>query len=194
MWNTRRKNHEATDCTKNLYFFLSSWSFSKWGLNIIRPFSPGKGQCKFLLVRVDYFTKWIEVKPLAGITTQNVQNFIWKNIICLFCIPRVFIIDNSLQFIDRGLSEFYEGLGIKHVTISVEHSQTNREAEVGNRVILNELNKRLDTVKGKWIKELIEVLWAYRCTPQTSTLNTPYSLTYGIEAMIPIELGLPSLR
>jgi len=79
-------------------------------MDIIGPFSPSKGQCIFLLVKVDYFTKWIEVEPLAMITTQNVQNFVWKTIICRFGIPHVIITDNDWQIIDQGLAEFYKGL------------------------------------------------------------------------------------
>jgi len=56
------------------------------------------------------------------------------------------------------------------------------------------LKKRLGPAKGNWTEELLEVLWAYRCTPQSTTQETPYNLTYGTEAMIPVEIGEPSLR
>jgi len=56
------------------------------------------------------------------------------------------------------------------------------------------LKKRLGTTKGRKTEELVEILWAYRCTPQASTRETPYNLTYGIEAMISVELGESSLR
>jgi len=164
-------------------------------MNIIgRPFPPGKGQCKFLLVGIDYFTKWIEAEPLTVITARNVQSFVWKSIVCRFGLPLVIITDNGRQFTDRGLAEFYEKLSIKHITSSVEHPQTYGQAEVANKVILNELKKRLGPAKGNWTKELLEVLWAYRCTPQSTTQETPYSLTYGTEAMISVEIGEPSLR
>jgi len=48
---------------------------------------------------------------------------------------------------------------------SVEHPQSNKQAEAANKVILVQLKKRLDKLKGKWSEELLEVLWAYRCTP-----------------------------
>jgi len=79
-------------------------------------------------------------------------------------------------------------------TSFVEHPQTNGQAEATNKVILVELRKRLDTAKGRWPEELIEVLWAYRCTPQSSTNESPFSLVYGTDAMIPVEIGEPSLR
>jgi len=85
-------------------------------------------------------------------------------------------------------------LGIKHITSSVEHPKTNGQAEAVNKVILVELRKRLDSAKGRWPEELVEVLWAYRCTPQSSTNESSFSLVYGANAMIPVEIGEPSLH
>jgi len=163
-------------------------------MDILGPFSPGKGQVKFLIVAIDYFTKWIEAKPLASITAQQVQQFVWKDIIYRYGILHIIITDNGRQFIDKELAKFYIGIGIKHVTSSIEHPQTNGQAEAANKVILVELRKRLDNAKGRWPEELVEVLWAYRCTPQSATNESPFSLVYGVDAMIPVEIGEPSLR
>jgi len=76
----------------------------------------------------------------------------------------------------------------------MEHPQTNGQAEAANKVILKELKKRLGDAKGNWADKLLEVLWAYRCTPQSTTQETPYSLTYGVNTMIPVEIGETSLR
>jgi len=119
---------------------------------------------------------------------------VWKDIICRYGVPHTIIIDNGRQFIDKELAKFYTGLGIKHITSSVEHPQTNGQGEATNKVILVELRKRLDTAKGRWPEELVEVLWAYRCTPQSSTNESPSSLVYGADAMIPVEIGEPSLH
>jgi len=178
---------------EQLHHILSPWPFAKWGMDILGPFSPGKGQVKFLIVAVDYFTKWIKAKPLTTITAQQVQQFVWKDIICIYGVPHTIITDNGRKFIDKELAKFYTGLGIKHITSSIEHPQTNGQAEAANKVILIELRKRLDTAKGRWPEELIKVLWAYRCTPQSSTNESPFSLVYGVDAMIPVEIGEPSL-
>ena len=139
------------------------------------PFPPATGQRKFLLVAVDNFTKWIEAEPLASITTRQVQSFVWKDIVCRFGIPHTIITDNGRQFTDRKLAEFYESLGIRHKTSSVEHPQTNDQAESANKVILNELKKRLGNAKGKWVEEPWEVLWAYRCTPPIRQMGKPHT-------------------
>jgi hypothetical protein len=70
------------------------WPFTQWGLNIMRPFPIKRRQLKFLVVAIDYFTKWVEAKPLAMITERNIQNFVWKIVICRFGIPRVLVSDN----------------------------------------------------------------------------------------------------
>nr|KYP38620.1 Pol polyprotein [Cajanus cajan] len=143
-------------------------------MDILGPFLMAKGQCKFLLVAVDYFTKWIEVEPLATITAHNVQKFLWKNTITRFGIPHAIVTDNGLQFTDQKLNKFLQDLGVKHRFTSVEHPQSNGQAEAANKVILSKLKKRLGAAKGAWAEELSEVLWAYRCTPQSTTQETPF--------------------
>nr|KYP73029.1 Transposon Ty3-I Gag-Pol polyprotein [Cajanus cajan] len=179
---------------EELHGISSPWPFAMWGMDILGPFPIAKGQCKFLLVAVDYFTKWVEAEPLASITTANVQKFLWKNIITRFGIPYALVTDNGLQFTDQKLNRFIQDLGIKHRFTSVEHPQANGQAEAANKVILGELKKRLGDAKGAWAEELLEVLWAYRCTPQSTTKETPFRLTYGTDAMIPVEVGEPSFR
>ncbi|XP_017410139.1 uncharacterized protein LOC108322526 [Vigna angularis] len=76
----------------------------------------------------------------------------------IFGIPKVIVTDNGRQFIDKGLGEFYKKLGIKHVTSSVEHPQTNGQVEAVNKVIVSELKKRLGEAKALWVDELQEVL------------------------------------
>jgi len=89
--------------------------------------------------------------------------------------------------------EFYVDLGVKSITTLVEHLQTNGQAEFTNKVILGQLKRRLGSAKGLWAEKLPEMLWAYKCMPQTTTGETPFNLTYGTDAMIPVEVGEPTL-
>ncbi|XP_075654658.1 uncharacterized protein LOC142624794 [Castanea sativa] len=68
------------------------------------------------------------------------------------------------------------------------------KVEAVNKVIVNGLKKRLDETKGNWVEELPHVLWTYRTTPRRSTGETPFSMTYGVEAVIPLETGFPTLK
>ena len=61
---------------------MALWPFAQWGLDILGPFPVGTKQMKFLVVGIDYFTKWVEAEPFASITQQNVKNFVWKKIVC----------------------------------------------------------------------------------------------------------------
>ena len=74
------------------------------------------------------------------------------------------------------------------------YPQGNGQAEAVNKVIINGLKKRLDDAKGKWVKELSHVLWTCRTTPCRSTRETTFSMMYGAEAIIPLEIGFPTLR
>ena len=77
---------------------------------------------------------------------------------------------------------------------TLAYPQGNGQAEAVNKVIVNGLKKRLDDAKGKWVEELPHVLWTYQTTPRRSTGETPFSMTYGAEAVIPLETGFPTLK
>nr|XP_033512628.1 uncharacterized protein LOC117277313 [Nicotiana tomentosiformis] len=83
---------------------------------------------------------------------------------------------------------------IKRITSSPYHPMENGQAESTNKIIINNLKKRLEKSKGNWPEELPGVLWAYRTTAKTTTGETPFSLVYGSEALIPVEIGEPSTR
>ena len=144
------------------------------------------------MVAVDYFTKWAEVEALANIRDVDVKKFIWKNIVTRFGVLDSFMSNNGLQFDSRAFCEFYSGLGIRNKYSTPAYPQSNSQVEATNKAIVNRLKKRLDGAKGRWVEELPYVLWAYRTTIRRSTRETPFSLTYGAEAVIPAEVNLCS--
>ncbi|XP_021827212.1 uncharacterized protein LOC110767855 [Prunus avium] len=170
------------------------WPFAQWGLDLIGPMPKGKGQTKFAIVAVDYFTKWAEAEPLATITTTQVQSFVWKNLICRFGIPHSIITDNGRQFDNAKFKAFCSGLNINLRFSSPAHPQANGQVEAVNKIIKRTIKKKLGAKKGNWPELLPEVLWAYRCTQRSSTGETPYSLSFGSEAVVPIEVGQPTRR
>lgn len=80
------------------------------------------------------------------------------------------------------------GLNIKNMATSIEHPLANGQAKATNKVIMVKLKKQLHNAKGRWAKELFEVLWAYQCIAQSATQETPFWLVYGTYAMVPIEV------
>nr|GEX15351.1 reverse transcriptase domain-containing protein [Tanacetum cinerariifolium] len=86
----------------------SPWPFYKWGIDIVEPFPEGPNKVKFLIVAIDYFTKWIESKPVATITGSQVKKFVWDNIVCRFGLPEEIISDNGKQFRDNPFKDWCE--------------------------------------------------------------------------------------
>ena len=99
----------------------SPWPFQQWGLDLLGPLPIGKGQCKFIVAGVDYFTKWVDVELLATITEQKVLNFVWRSIICRFGIPKALVSDNGKQFDNPKFRDFYPELKIKNYYSSRAH-------------------------------------------------------------------------
>ena len=172
----------------------SPWPFAQWGLDIVGPFPKAVGNKKYLLVSTDYFTKWVEAKPLANIKDVDAKKFLWKNIVTRFEVPNTLISDNGLQFDNKSFRRYCCELGITNMYSTSAYLQGNGQVEAVNKVIVNGLKKRLDDAKGRWVEELPHVLWTYRTTPRRSTRETPFSMSYGAEAVIPIEIGFPTLR
>ncbi|KAL0434476.1 UNVERIFIED_CONTAM: hypothetical protein Slati_2781900 [Sesamum latifolium] len=122
---------------------LSPCPFMQWGMDIVGPFPLAAGQRKFLLVAIDYFTKWVEAKPLERITEGEVMKFIWKNIICHFGIPREIISDNGRQFQGRRIQEWCHIRQRFH-----QHPQANGQVEITNRILVQGIKRRLERVGG----------------------------------------------
>ncbi|RDX82514.1 Tf2-11, partial [Mucuna pruriens] len=179
---------------EQLHTVASPWPFQKWGIDILGPFPLAPDQVKFLMVAVNYFTKWIEAEPMATITVERVKRFIWKKIICRFGLLVEIVSDNGTQFASSVTTKFCQDLHIRQSFTSVEHPQANGQAEAANRVILRGLRRRLEEAKGRWVEELPQVIWSYHTTPHSTTGETPFRLTYGSEAMILVEIGEPSPR
>ena len=172
----------------------SPWSFAQWGLDIIGPFPKAAGNKRYMLVSTDYFTKWVEAEPLANIRDADAKKFIWRNIVIRFGVPRTLISDNGLQFDSKAFRRYCCELGITNRYSTPAYPEGNGQAEAINKVIVNGLKKRLDDAKGRWVEELPHVLWTYQTTPRRSTRETPFAMTYGAEAVIPLEANFSMLR
>ncbi|XP_075479325.1 uncharacterized protein LOC142520209 [Primulina tabacum] len=121
----------------------TSCPFDQWGLDIVGPFPIARAQKKFLLVAVDYFSKWIEAEPLAKITEEEDVRFLWKNIVCRYGIPRKLISDNGRQFQGKKITSWCQEMKIIQSFTSVAYPQANGQTEVNNRIIVQALKARL---------------------------------------------------
>ncbi|GKV30660.1 hypothetical protein SLEP1_g39449 [Rubroshorea leprosula] len=177
---------------EELTTLVAPWPFAQWGLDLLGPFMTGVGGVTHLIVGVDYFTKWVEAQALSSLTSKKVEDFVFSSIIYRYGIPSQIVADNGTQFNCSSFQDFCSSYGIKLQFTSVYHPESNGMVESVNKCILEGIKSRLEQHKAKWVDELNNVLWAYRTTSRTATGETPYHLAFGIEAVIPIEIGVPS--
>ncbi|VFQ69588.1 unnamed protein product [Cuscuta campestris] len=168
--------------------------FSRWGIDLVGALPKGPGQARWIVVAIDYFTKWVEAEPLAGITGRQMIDFVGTNILCRFGVPKQIISDNGTQFEEAEFQDFLKTWGIQHTKVSVAYPQANGQVENVNRTIIDGIKKKLLSEGSKWVDELPRILWTYRTTPRRATGDTPFGLAYGFEARAPAEVVIPTRR
>jgi hypothetical protein len=84
-----------------------TWPLQRWGLDLLGPLPPTQGNLRYVVVAVEYFSKWIKAKPLATITLVTVQKFFWQCIICRFGVPKAIMVDNGTQFDAETFKTFF---------------------------------------------------------------------------------------
>ncbi|GKB24034.1 reverse transcriptase domain-containing protein, partial [Tanacetum coccineum] len=165
-----------------------------WGLDILGQLPKGPGRLEFIIVAIDYFTKWMEAKPLAKTTGKEVKKFVWENIVCGFGLPRVIVTDNRMQLVNDPFKSWCEKWKIKQMNTTVAHPQANGLVERATKSLMHGLKARLGRERVGWVDELPNILWAHRTMLKTSNGETLFNLTYGCEAVIPAEIGMPTYR
>jgi hypothetical protein len=129
------------------------------GLDLLGPLPPAQGNLKYVVVAVEYFSKWIEAKPLATITSVTVQKFFWQNIVCRFGVPNAITVDNGTQFDVEAFKELYDQIGTKIHFALVRHPESNGLVERANGIIMTGIMKLIfNQPRGKWPDKLIKVV------------------------------------
>ncbi|GKV49152.1 hypothetical protein SLEP1_g55918 [Rubroshorea leprosula] len=143
--------HQPAEELTNL---VAPWPFAQWGLDLLGPFVKGVGGVTHLVVGVDYFTKWVEARPLSSLTSKKVEDFVFSSIICRYGIPNQIVADNGTQFNCSLFRDFCSSYGIKLQFTSVYHPESNGMVESVNKCILEGIRPRLEQHKAKWADEL----------------------------------------
>jgi hypothetical protein len=135
------------------------WPFARWGIDIVGPLPTAPGNYTHAVVAVEYFSKWVEAKPLLSITSATIQKFFWQNIVCRFGVPHEVTMDNGKQFDSTDFKECCTYLGTKLCFASVYHPQSNGVVERANGVIFAGVKRNItDLPKSKWAEELPRVI------------------------------------
>ncbi|XP_055961838.1 uncharacterized protein LOC126681523 [Mercurialis annua] len=174
---------------------IKPWPFRGWAIDLIgKIYPPSSKNHSFIIVATDYFTKWVVAKPLVKAEQKDVIKFIKEEIIHQFGIPQSVTTDQGTMFTGKEMQEFATDYGKKLLTSTPYYAQANGQAESSNKIIINIVQKMLEENPRDWHRILSEALWAYRTSRRNATGVSPFMLTYGHDAVLPMEVVVRSLR
>nr|CAD40178.2 OSJNBa0061A09.17 [Oryza sativa Japonica Group] len=174
---------DAMPLTYNLQVEL----FDVWGIDFMGPF-PKFYDCEYILVAVDYVSKWVEAMPCRAANTKHAHRMFDEIIFPCFGTPRTVISDGGSHFIDKTFQNFLQELGAQHNIVTPYHPKTGGQAETRNKQIMNILQKTVNEMGKAWKNKLPNALWAYRTTYNMPIGMSPYQLVYGKTCHLPVEL------
>nr|GEY99126.1 retrovirus-related Pol polyprotein from transposon 17.6 [Tanacetum cinerariifolium] len=154
--------------------------------NFMGPFSSSRGNM-YILVAVDYLSKWVEAKALPTNDTRVVVKFL-KSLFARFETPRAIISDRGTYFCNDKFAKVMSKYGVTHRLTTAYHPQTSGQVEVSNRGLKHILKRTVGENCTSWSEKLEDALWAFRTAYKTPIGCTPYKLVYGKSCHLPIEL------
>nr|GFA66843.1 reverse transcriptase domain-containing protein [Tanacetum cinerariifolium]GFA67438.1 reverse transcriptase domain-containing protein [Tanacetum cinerariifolium] len=160
--------------------------FDVWGIDFMGPFPSSKGN-KYILIAVDYLSKWVEAKALHTNDARVVVKFL-KSLFSLFGTPKAIISDRGTHFCNDQFSRVMEKYEVTHRLSTAYHPQTSGQVEVTNRGLKRILERTVGENRALWSDKLEDALWAFRTAYKTSIGCTPYRLVYNKACHLPLEL------
>ena len=161
--------------------------FDLWGIDFMGPFPPSYNNM-YILLAVDYVSKWVEAIPTHTNDAKVVAQFLRSHIFSRFGTPRALITDNGTHFCNKVIDKVLQKYGVRHRTSLAYHPQSNGQAEVSNREIKSILEKTVNSSRKDWSKKIEDALWAYRTTFKTPLGMSPFRIVYGKACHLPVEL------
>lgn len=169
------------------------WPFSMWGIDVIGNMTPkASNGHRFILVAIDYFTKWVEAASYANVTKKVVHRFIQNNIIARYGRPNDIITDNATNLNNDMMRELCKRFKVNHHNSVSYRPQMNGAVEAANKNIKRIIEK-MTTKYHDWHEMLPYALLAYRTSIRTSTGATPYALLLKDELTV-TKAAIPDFR
>ncbi|MCO5557327.1 hypothetical protein L7F22_010888 [Adiantum nelumboides] len=173
---------------------LGNGPFEKWGIDAMGPLPRTKNGKLYILVAIDYMTRWVEAQSVTRVNEKTVSRFVYTHICCRFGTPLEIVSNNGPGFRKGLLTEVCEELHILHRHSTPYYPQSNGLVEKANGIIAGIIRKMVKNKTKLWDDFLDGALWAYQTTYKEATEFTPFHLVYGQEALQPIELNIPTMR
>ncbi|KAL3513380.1 hypothetical protein ACH5RR_026097 [Cinchona calisaya] len=161
--------------------------FDVWGLDFMGPFSSSFSN-KFILVAVDYVSKWVGTMALPTNDARVVVSFVKKNIFSRFGIPRAIISDGGSHFTNAKFEALLSKYGVRHKISLAYHPQTSGQVEVSNREFKQILEKIVIASRKDWSRQLDNALWSYHTAYKTPIGMSPFRMLFGKSCHLPVEL------
>ncbi|MCO5569098.1 hypothetical protein L7F22_022805 [Adiantum nelumboides] len=173
---------------------IANGPFEKWGIDAMGPLPRTANGKLYILVAIDYMTRWVEAQSVAKVNEKTVSKFVYTHICCRFGTPLEIVSDNGPGFRRGLLTEVCEVLKISHRHSTPYYPQSNGLVEKANGIIAGIIRKMVESKPKHWDNFLDGAIWAYRTTYRDATQFTPFHLVYGQEALQPIELNIPTIK
>ena len=161
--------------------------FDVWGFDFMGPF-PTSFRYSYILVGVDYVSKWVEAIPCKANDHRVVLKFLIEIIFCRFGVPKAIIGDGGSHFYNKPFETLLAKYGVKHKVATPYHPQTSGQVEFANREIKTILMKVVNSNRKDWSLKLLDSLWTYRIAFKTILRMSPYNLVYGKACHLHVEI------
>ncbi|GJT77394.1 putative nucleotidyltransferase, ribonuclease H [Tanacetum coccineum] len=159
--------------------------FDVWGIDFMGPF-PKSHKFEYILVAIDYVSKWAEAQALPTNDARVVVTFL-KKLFCRFGMPKALISDRGTHFCNKIMEKTIKRYGVSHRFSTSYHPQTSGQVENTNRALKRILKKTVKDNPTIWSRKLDDAMWAFRTAYKTPTGTTPYKLIYGKNCHLPFE-------